>query len=230
MALNRLKGYPFKGTEIFIVYEKQRNAMVDRLIEEGFIRSKEVEEAMRDVPRHLFVSRAYWDEAYQDAPLPTRNGQTTSAPSIVALMCEAVMPFSLVFEVGAGTGYLASVCAFAQKTSKILTTDLFRELVSEANKNFEALGVADRAVAVVADGSGGPFMRPAPDALIVSAAVPEIPQKLLNSLPEGGKMVIPVGEDVQELTLVKRIGGRTFYKDIIPCIFVPLLRPNGRLL
>jgi len=205
------------------VYEKERNLMVDRLIKQGYIRSKNLERALRTVPRHIFVQKEYWSSAYEDIPLPTANGQTTSAPSIVALMCEASLPFSFLFEIGTGTGYLSSVCALSQPDGFIITAEIFFELALRANKNFQELELSDRVNVIVGDGSRGLNSKLIPDTIVVSAAAREIPKALLDGLKEGGKIIIPVGEGVQELLLVRKINSELLVSSITSCIFVPLL-------
>lgn len=209
------------------VYEKERNRMVDMLIEQGYIRSKAVEEAMRAVPRHEFVAKAYETMAYEDTPLPTENGQTTSAPSIVAMMCEAAIPFSLMFEVGCGYGYLASVCALAEPRGKVVTAELYPSIAARAAKNFRQLSIDDRVDVIVCDGSMGPPLSVAPDTIMVSAAAPEVPHFLFERLAEEGKMIVPVGIDIQELLLVRKRKGTLTARSLTSCIFVPLQGTYG---
>ncbi|WP_449461799.1 protein-L-isoaspartate O-methyltransferase [Tardisphaera miroshnichenkoae] len=209
------------------MYEKERNHMVDVLVQEGFIKSQAVEQAMRTVPRHEFVARGYEAVAYEDAPLPTENGQTTSAPSIVAIMCEAALPFSLMFEVGCGYGYLASVCALAQPDGRIITAELYESIALRASKNFRNLGIDDRVNVIACDGSLGPPLSALPDTVVVSAAAPEVPHMLFEKLAESGKMIVPVGTDIQELLLIKKKKGTMITKSIIPCIFVPMQGTYG---
>ncbi len=209
------------------VYEKERNHMVDVLVQEGFIKSQAVEHAIRTVPRHEFVAKGYETVAYEDAPFPTENGQTTSAPSIVAIMCEAALPFSLMFEVGCGYGYLASVCALAQPDGKIITTELYEDMAIRAARNFRNLGIDDRVSVITCDGSLGPPLNIPPDTIVISAATPEVPYVVFEKLAEGGKMIVPVGTDVQELLLVKKKKGAMITKSLIPCIFVPMQGTYG---
>ncbi|MGC8635961.1 MAG: protein-L-isoaspartate O-methyltransferase family protein [Thermoprotei archaeon] len=209
------------------VYERERNRMVDILVQEGFIKSQAVEQAMRRVPRHRFVAKGYETVAYEDAPFPTENGQTTSAPSIIAIMCEAALPFSLMFEVGCGYGYLASVCALAQPNGKIITAELYENIATHAAKNFTDLGIDDRVTVIVFDGSLGPPLNTQPDTIIISAAAPEVPHAVFEKLAEDGKMIVPVGTDVQELLLVKKKKGAMITKPLIPCIFVPMQGTYG---
>lgn len=209
------------------MYEKERNRMVDVLVQEGFISSQAVEQAMRAIPRHEFVAKGYETAAYEDVPLPTESGQTTSAPSIVAIMCEAALPFSLMFEVGCGYGYLASICAFAQPDGKIITAELYESISARAAKNFRKLGIEDRVDVIACDGSLGPPLGTPPDTMVISAAAPEVPHMLFEKLAEGGKMIVPVGTDVQELLLIKKRKGSMVIKSLIPCIFVPMQGTYG---
>jgi len=209
------------------VFEEERRAMAQALWEGGYVRSEAVLKAMQVVPRHIFLPRVYWPQAYQDKPLPTAFGQTTSAPSMIAITCELLLPFKLLYEVGGGTGYLAAVCAQASGSGEVLTTEIIPALAVEASRNFDELGLSGRVHVLATDGASAVPLHVKPDAVVVSAAAPDIPEPLLKALAEGGKMVIPVGREVQELTLVRKEGGRFTTIPLLPCVYVPLLGVEG---
>ncbi len=207
---------------------EERKRMVERLKELN-IRDR-VLEAMLRVPRHLFVPPQYSREAYSDYPLPIGYGQTISAPHMVAIMCDLldVLPGHKVLEVGGGSGYHAAVVAeLVGKNGKVVMIERIPELAERAKNTLEALGY-DNVKVVVGDGSEG-YEEEAPyDRIYVTAAAPEVPEPLLKQLKPGGKMVIPVGDAIQELYVIEKDwSGRIRKKRWGGVRFVPLVGKYG---
>ncbi len=177
-------------------------------------------EAMRRVPRHLFVPGGVIDEAYRDAPSPIGHGATISQPYIVAFMTQAlaIEPTDRVLEVGTGSGYGAAV--LAALAAHVTTVEVVPELAETARA---LLADRDEDLEVVTgDGSLG-FPPNAPyDAISVTAAGPEIPDPLLDQLAPGGRLVMPVGRGVERLLLVTRGPDGDTTETLIPVRFVPL--------
>jgi len=184
---------------------EERKRMVERLKEELNI-SDRVLKAMLKVPRHFFVPPQYSKEAYSDYPLPIGYGQTISAPHMVAIMCDLldVLPGHKVLEVGGGSGYHAAVVAeLAGKSGKVVMVERIPELAERAKNTLETLGY-DNVKVVVGDGSEG-YEEEAPyDRIYVTAAAPDVPKPLLEQLKPEGKMVIPVGDAIQELYVIEK--------------------------
>jgi len=173
-------------------YQRLRESMVKNQIEARGITEPKVLEAMRKVPRHLFVSDALMDQAYADHPLPIGEQQTISQPYIVAHMTQALELSSddRVLEIGTGSGYQAAI--LAQIVFRVYTIETIRTLHMKARKLFDQLNYSN-VVTRYGDGTNGwkdesPF-----DAIIVTAGAPEIPIPLVNQLGVGGRMVLPVG-------------------------------------
>lgn len=197
----------------------------------GYIRDSRVAEAMLSVPRELFVPEAYRQLAYDDRPLPIGEGQTISAPSIVARMTELldVREGHKVLEVGTGSGYQAAVLAMLVGGSgHVWTIERIRSLAEAAEARLRSLGLLGRVTVVVGDGTLG-YPPAAPfDRIIVTAAAPSIPQPLVDQLSPGGKLVIPVGSKEEQTLLVitKEEGGLRIARDL-EVIFVPLIGKYG---
>jgi len=197
--------------------------MVDFQLRARGIADERVLDAMSRVPRHEFTSGRYRDQAYEDYPLPIGEGQTISQPYIVATMLEALSLTSAdrVLEVGTGSGYVTAL--LAELAAKVISLERHSVLADDARELLERLGYTNVKV-IAGDGSQG-FPAYAPyDAIIVSAAAPELPLALLNQLAEGGRMIIPVGgEDSQQLQLIHMRNGRPHVQLRELCRFVPLL-------
>ena len=189
------------------------------------VRDEQVLDAMRQVPRHLFVPPDYVDQAYEDHPLPIGHGQTISQPTVVGLMTEALalQPGDRVLEIGAGSGYQAAV--LAQLVDHVYTVEIVSALVDRARANLAAAGY-DNVTVQHGDGyfgwpEHGPY-----DAIIVTAAPDHVPPPLKEQLADGGRLVIPVGPvgGYQELWLVTRTGDEFTTTSLGPVAFVPLTR------
>lgn len=207
------------------LYERER--MVQEQLRSRGINDELVLEAMATVPREEFIVERYHDQAYADHPLPIPLGQTISQPYIVARMLEAaqIKQGNKVLEVGTGTGYEAAV--IAQMGAQVFTMERHAELAALARLTLAALHY-DKVTVITDDGSEG-FAKEAPfDAIIVAAAVPDLPVALFEQLAEGGRLVIPVGPpDLQVLNLYRKHGAQMLKTRLEDCRFVPLIGRQG---
>ena len=188
----------------------------------GFDRG--VVEAMRKVPRHLFVPEAQKPHAYENRPLPIGEGQTISQPYIVALMTDLlkIEKHHRVLEVGTGSGYQAAV--LAELARSVHTIEIVEPLGRQARERLTRLGYRNVEVRIGDGYKGWPDEAPF-DAIMVTAGAPHVPPPLVQQLRAGGRMVIPVGPAsmIQHLTLIeKKADGSTVSREIIPVRFVPL--------
>ncbi len=211
-------GDPAAPTDAF---ESRRLKMVASQIEARRIRDPLVLEAMRTVPRHLFVPPEYREQAYADHPLPLGQRQTISQPYIVALMTELVRPRpgSKVLEVGTGSGYQAAVLAACG--AEVYTIEILPELARRAEAVLKKLGYQNLHTRIGDGYDGWPEAAPF-DAVVVTAAPDAIPQPLLDQLAPGGRLVIPVGSHSQDLVLVTRTADGFERRSVTPVRFVPM--------
>lgn len=188
------------------------------------IENAAVLDAMRSVERHRFVPEYYRDEAYNDYPLPIGEGQTISQPYIVALMTEllALKKDDKVLEIGTGSGYQAAV--LAEIVDSVFTIEIVEPLCERAAAILDSLEYDNVSVGCGDGYKGWPEKAPF-DAVIVTCAPEDIPEPLVEQLAEGGRMVIPVGdESYQELVLLEKQKGKLERTAIIPVRFVPMTR------
>lgn len=206
-------------------YAAARNRMVREQLEARDIRDARVLEAMRHVPRHLFVPADLARAAYDDAPLPIGHGQTISQPYIVALMTALArpQPDDRALEIGTGSGYQAAV--LSQVVGHVYTIEYVPALAATATQH---LAPYTNVTVRQGDGQGG-WPEHAPfDVILVTAAPEEVPPALIDQLKPGGRLVIPVGSttDAQELRLIEKDAqGQVSSTSVIPVRFVPLRRP-----
>ena len=203
-------------------YATLREQMVSQQIERRGIQNRAVLQAMRTVPRHLFVTDSYLSEAYCDYPLPIGFRQTISQPYIVALMTELLQlkPHHKVLEIGTGCGYQTAI--LAEIADKVYTVEIVPELAELAKKNLQKLGYHNiysrQGDGLVSWKDEAPF-----DRIIVTAAPFQLPQDLVRQLSIGGYMVIPVGSYPQILYSVYRKSENLIEKQIISHVaFVPM--------
>jgi protein-L-isoaspartate(D-aspartate) O-methyltransferase len=197
--------------------------MVQQQIERRGIEDPRVLQALRDVKRHLFVPEEERDSAYEDHPLPIGHGQTISQPYIVALMTETIEPKATdrVLEIGTGSGYQAAV--LSKLVAEVYSIEIVEPLGRAAAERLQQLGFANVHVKVGDGYQGWPEHAPF-DAIVVTAAPPEIPPALIEQLAEGGRMVLPVGTTFQELMLVQKKGGQILKRVITAVRFVPMVK------
>ncbi len=202
--------------------------MVDRQLRQRGIRDEHLLAAMEQVPRHEFVSRERWSDAYADHPVGIPEQQTTSQPYIIAAMLQAaqIKPQDRVLEIGAGSGYQTAVLSVLAR--QVIAMERYASLADAACDTLERLGYGNVKV-VTGDGSLG-YPESAPyDAIIVSAAAPRVPPALADQLAPGGRMVLPVGDAHQQvLQLVSRDEqGGISVQTLEGCRFVPLIGEQG---
>jgi protein-L-isoaspartate(D-aspartate) O-methyltransferase len=209
-------------------FEARRTAMVESQLVPRGIRDRRVLEAMRTVPRHLFVPAQQLDYAYDDRPLPIERGQTISQPYIVAFMVEQarIGADARVLEIGTGSGYAAAVLGAV--AARVHTIERHPELARTATERLEEAGATNVEV-VVGDGTLGlpgeaPF-----DAILVTASGPGVPQPLLDQLAVGGRLVMPVEHRYghQQLVVVARTEDGYEEEAVLGVAFVPLIGEYG---
>ena len=204
--------------------QRTRDRMVDVLSREG-IQNRQVLQAMRDTPRHIFVDEALQSRAYENTALPIGLGQTISQPYIVARMTEVLLEEGIperVLEIGTGSGYQAAI--LAQLVPKVYSVERIGDLLHQARKRFRLLKLKNVHVQHVDGTMGWPERGPF-GGVILTACPDEIPQPLLDQLAVGGRLVAPVGSSGnQVLVLVKRLDDRFEQTELEPVSFVPLLR------
>lgn len=203
---------------------RTRDRLVRRLKEQG-IRSPQVLERIRNVPRHLFVDEALASRAYEDTALPIGMGQTISQPFVVARMTEALlqyMPGGKVLEIGTGCGYQTAVLSPLVK--EIHTVERIPELLRKTRQRLRSLDIYNVRFRLGDGWEGWPKYAPY-DGIIVAAAAAELPQKLLEQLAPDGVLIIPIGPaGMQELVVVTRTNGHYDRQSLGAVSFVPLIR------
>ena len=202
-------------------YGRARRLMVSEQIEGRGVRDPRVLEAMRRVPRHLFVPPELRARAHEDNPLPIGEGQTISQPYIVAFMSEAARlgPGDKVLEVGTGSGYQAAV--LSALGARVFSVEILPALAESARRNLQAAGFGEVVVRTGDGFRGWPEEAPF-DAILVTAAPDEVPAPLLEQLRAGGRIVIPIGTGNQELIRVTRTERGFERESLLPVRFVPM--------
>jgi protein-L-isoaspartate(D-aspartate) O-methyltransferase len=201
--------------------------MVERQLRRRGISDQRVLEAMREVPRELFVPEEQRRRAYADSALPIGSGQTISQPWIVAAICQSLELAGpeRVLEIGTGSGYSSAVLALL--AAEVVTIERHAELAQEAEARIRELGIPNVEV-VVGDGSRGLPERGPFEAIAVHATAPRPPRSLAEQLAEGGRLVIPIAQrGADMLTQYRRRGDEIVAEVIGPCRFVPLIGEEG---
>ncbi len=209
-------------TEVNISWhEIARREMVQEQIIARGVNDTNVINAILKVERHKFVPKEHEKYAYVDGPLPIGEGQTISQPYIVALMTEALQlkGGERVLEIGTGSGYQAAILSLIAK--EVYTIEIIPALANSAKQRLESLGYKNVYVKCGDGFLGWPEVAPF-DGIIITCAAPRVPEPLVEQLAEGGRLIMPEGEEWQMLVLYKKINGKMEKKEIIPVLFVPM--------
>lgn len=204
-------------------YERERLRMVEEQLVRRGVTDARVLDALRKVPRHLFVEEALRDRAYGDHPLPIGEEQTISQPYIVALMTQLLelSERDKVLEIGTGSGYQTAV--LAELARRVCSIERLPRLAERARALLEQLGYANVWVRVGSGTLGWPDEAPF-DRILVTAGGPAVPPPLFQQLAEGGRLVLPLGDPVnQTLTLVEKVRGEMKTQEHGECKFVKLV-------
>jgi protein-L-isoaspartate(D-aspartate) O-methyltransferase len=206
----------------------ERERMVERQIVARGVREPRVLDAMRAVPRHLFVPEDVRYAAYDDRPLPIAEGQTISQPYMVAVMTQALdpAPHHRVLEIGTGSGYQTAI--LARLSGEVHSIERHPALAEIARQALDSVG-ATKVVIHVGDGTEGLLEQAPFDRILVTAGAPSVPESLQLQLAPAGRLVIPVGPTgFQRLTTIDRQSGDRFTRgESDPCVFVPLIGRFG---
>ena len=208
-------------------YDKLRELMVATQLVTRGIKEKRVLDAMKKVPRHLFMPEALWDRAYEDMALPIGEGQTISQPYMVAVMTELLelSGDEKVLEIGTGSGYQAAV--LSELAREVFTIERIPELADEARVRLAGLGY-NNVIVLTGDGSKGLEDKAPFDRIIIAAAAPELPEIIVSQLKEDGIIVAPVGERFSQVVIKgRKKKGRLAEEFHTPCVFVPLIGEYG---
>lgn len=207
-------------------HKGMRNQLVATIERKG-ITDKKVLAAISKIPRHLFMDSSFVDFAYQDKPFPIGADQTISQPFTVAFQTELlkVKPGDKILEIGTGSGYQAAV--LIELKAQVYSIERQKELYARVKKFLPSVGYVPKKL-IYGDGYLG-LPEEAPfDGIIVTAGAPEVPKALLSQLKVGGRLVIPVGDDVQVMTLFVRNSEKSFEKhEFGDFRFVPMLKEKS---
>jgi len=211
------------------MFNEHRKKLVQNLKNEGRIKTLAVEKAFLEIPREEFIPQVLKNSAYVDTPLEIGNGQTISAPHMVAIMCEAldIQKGQKILEIGAGSGYHAAIVSkIIGEKGHVYTIERFSNLALKAKENLDKVKIENVTV-IEGDGSLGlPDFAPY-DRIYVTCAAPKIPPPLLEQLKDSGKLLIPIGRMYCTLELLEKKENKVVTKDLGGCAFVPLVGKYG---
>jgi protein-L-isoaspartate(D-aspartate) O-methyltransferase len=211
------------------MFEQERERLVRNLCKEGYIKTKPVKQAFLTVPREEFIPDFLKNYSYVDTPLDIGNGQTISAPHMVAIMCEAldIKKGQRILEIGTGSGYHAAIVSqLVRETGRIYTIERFESLAIKAKQNLQTINCSN-VIVEVGDGSCGLPLHQPYDRIYVTCAAPSIPQPLIDQLRDPGKLLVPVGDMYCELTLLEKEKQKHTVHHLGGCVFVPLVGRYG---
>jgi protein-L-isoaspartate(D-aspartate) O-methyltransferase len=210
----------------------KRKTLVDKLFNQGYIKSQKVKKAMLKVPREQFMPQGSFYQAYADRPFPIGKGQTISAPHMVAIIAERLdLEGGMnILEIGTGWGYNAAVVAeVVGRKGHIYTVERIPELAAKARENLEKTGYSKLVTVIEGDGTRG-YPEKAPyDRIYGTASAPKIPEPLKEQLKIGGKLIVPMGSDYfQDLISMVRVSEDEYQtKNLGGVVFVPMIGEHG---
>ncbi len=208
-------------------FDEERERMVERQLKARGLADPRLLAAFRKVPRHAFVPAELQRDAYADHPLPIGSGQTISQPYMTALMISLLrlQGHERVLEIGSGSGYQTAI--LAELALEVYSVERLPELLSGVKRKVEALGYLNVHLTPGNGSMGWPEHAPY-DAILVSAAAPELPRPLVEQLNDPGRMAVPIGPvSGQMLTEVEKRQGSLRQTGVAGCVFVPLLGEHG---
>ena len=212
---------------------KNREDLVSDLSARGYIKTDIVKNAMIKVPREEFMTPETKNYAYLDRPVPLKNGQTISAPHMVAIICEelALKKGMKVLEIGTGFGYNAAVLAeILGPKGQVFTIERIENLKDIAEQNLQRTGYSRNVTVILGDGTKGYKEKSPYDRIYATASAPEVPGPLKNQLKVGGRLLTPVGRNpsVQELLCFKRVSENDYRSyNLGGVVFVPMIGEHG---
>ncbi len=213
------------------MFDEARKDMVAKLVRAGYIKSQNVRAAMETIPRHVFVPEEMRMYAYSDTPLNIGEGQTISAPHMVAMMLEILElgKGMIVLEVGCGSGYHASLAAYlVGSEGHVFTIDIIESLTKRARASIAQIGLHDRIDVIHADGSIGLLDHAPFDRIMAACSAPKVPQPLIEQLADPGIAVIPVGTSFsQNLAIARKKNGKVAMDEQRGVSFVPMRGEYG---
>jgi protein-L-isoaspartate(D-aspartate) O-methyltransferase len=212
---------------------KDREDLVSKLFDMGYIKTELVKDAMIEVPREEFMTPETKNYAYLDRPIPLQNGQTISAPHMVAIICEklALEKGMKVLEIGTGFGYNAAVVAeILGPEGHVYTIERIENLKNIAEQNLKRTGYSKNVTVILGDGTKGYGEESPYDRIYATASAPKVPEPLKEQLKIGGRLLTPIGRDtsVQELLCLTRINENDYkYYNLGGVVFVPMIGEHG---
>lgn len=213
-----------------MAFELELEHLIEHIKDSGYLRSRRLEKALREVPRHLFIPEAITNLSYRDVPLSIGHGQTISQPSTVVIMTESldVKEGQKILEIGTGSGWQTALLSrLVGKKGFVYSVERIHELVVLSKRNLKKVGIKNVKI-FEGDGSLGLKKYSPYNRIIVTAACPEIPKPLIDQLKLAGRMVVPVGGySTQEMLVVIKKRNEIEEKSIGSFAFVPLLGKYG---
>lgn len=210
--------------------DEEKEKLIDYIKEIGYLKSKKLEDALRNIPRHLFVPKGIEHLAYRDTPLSIGHNQTISQPSTVVIMTESldVKEGQKILEIGTGSGWQSAILSYlVGKKGFVYTIEIIPELVEYARSNLKKLNINNVEV-FKKDGSLGLKEYELFDRIIVTAACPDVPEHLLKQLKVDGIMIAPIGDIyLQEMFIIKKLKNKIEKRSIGKFMFVPLIGKYG---
>ncbi len=216
----------------FMDIDRSLKELVEYLESQGYIKTEKVKNAFLDVPRDIFIKDVFPGKAYMDTPLPIGNGQTISAPHMVAIMAEELRPCSghRVLEIGGGSGYHAAIVGrMVGPEGHVISLERFEVLVKKARNALASIGI-ENVTMIHGDGSEGYPEHGPYDRIYYTCAAPYVPKEVFDQLKVGGILLSVEGEPYSTQRLIRyfKVGDSQIEKEMLTlCVFVPLIGKYG---